>query len=91
MFATIGALRFCHDREASTARPFVRSAPFADAPSYFGGQFPVLEKQLDERTDDFLPGDAGEPQAVGRVSLPDVQGPVGGRGQIDGPSGALAA
>ena len=37
------------------------------------------------------PGDSGEPQAVGRVSLPDVQGPVGGGGQIDGPPGALAA
>jgi hypothetical protein len=69
----------------------VRSAPFADAPSYFGGQLPVLEKQLDERADDFLAGDSGEPQAVRRVSLPDVQGPVGGGRQIDGPSGALAA
>ena len=37
------------------------------------------------------PVTSGEPQAVGRVSLPDVQGPVGGGGQIDGPPGALAA
>jgi hypothetical protein len=71
--------------------PLVRSAPFADAPSYFGGQLPVPEKQLDERADDFLAGDSGEPQAIGRLSLPDVQGTVGGGGQIDGPPGALAA
>ena len=71
--------------------PFLRSAPFADAPRYFGGQLPVREKQLDERADDFLAGDSGEPQAVGRLSLPDVQGPVSGGGQVDGPSRALAA
>jgi hypothetical protein len=69
----------------------VRSTPFADAASYFGGQLPVREKQLDERADDFLAGDAGETQAVGCFALPDVQGPVGSGGQIYGPPGALAA
>jgi hypothetical protein len=52
--------------------PFVRSALFADAPSYFGRQLRVLEKQLDERADDLLAGNSGVPQTVGRVSLPDV-------------------
>lgn len=39
---------------------------------------------VDERGKDLLPGDPGDPEAIGRFSLPNVQGPMGGRRQIDG-------
>jgi hypothetical protein len=31
---------------------------------------------VDQCGEDLLPGDAGEPEAVGGFSLPDVEGPV---------------
>ena len=68
-----------------------RSAPFPDTPCHFGGQLRVGQQQLDERANNFLPGDAGESELVGGFSLPDIEGPVGGGGQVDGPSRALAA
>jgi len=91
LLATIGALRFCHDGEASTARSFAGSAPFPDAPGYLGGQLRVGQQQLDERADDLLSGDAGESEPVGGFALPDIEGPVCGGGQVDGASRSLAA
>ena len=67
-----------------------RSATFADAPGDFGGQFRVPQEQLDERGDHLLSGHSGVSEPVGGVSLPDVEGPMGGGGQVDGASGALA-
>ena len=46
---------------------------------------------VDERDEDLLPGYPGDPQAVGRISLPNVEGPVGGGRQIDGSSCPLGA
>ncbi len=53
--------------------------------------FGIGQQQLNERANDLLSGDAGESEAVGGVSLPDVEGPVCGGGQVDGPSCSLAA
>lgn len=46
---------------------------------------------LDECAKHLLSGDAGEPETVGGVSLPDVEGSVRGRGEVDRPPGPLTA
>ena len=46
---------------------------------------------VDECGEDFLPGHAGDPQPIGRFSLPDVEGSVCGSRQVDGPSCPLGA
>jgi hypothetical protein len=38
---------------------------------------------VDERGEDVLSGDAGDSETVGGVSLPDVEGSVLGRGEVD--------
>ena len=91
VFTTIGTLCFWHDREASTAGLPGDQRPFADAPGYFGGQLRVGQQQVDECGDDLLPGHTGESEPVGGLSLPDVESPVGGRGQVDGAPYALAS
>src|ERR1700761_9798101 len=66
------------------------SAPFPDTAVHLGRQLGIGQQQLDQRGNYLLSGDAGESEAVGGFSLPDVQGPVGGGGQVDGPSRSLA-
>lgn len=46
---------------------------------------------VDECGEDLLSGHPGDSQAVGRFSLPNVEGPVCGGRQIDGSSRPLAA
>jgi hypothetical protein len=67
-----------------------RSATFADAPGHLGGQFRVRQEQLDKRGNHFLSGHSGVSEPVGSVSLPNVEGAMGGGGQVDGATGALA-
>jgi hypothetical protein len=42
---------------------------------------------VDERAEDLLPGDARQPESVGRLSLPDVEAAVLGSREVNGPSG----
>lgn len=46
---------------------------------------------FDECGENLLPGNAGDAEAVGRFSLPDVEGSVCGGRQIDGPPDPLGA
>ena len=46
---------------------------------------------VDECGEDLLSGHAGNSKAVGRFSLPDVEGSVCGGRQVDGPSCPLCA
>ena len=49
-----------------------------DAAHDLGGEFGVGQQSVDERDKDLLSGDAGESEAVGGFSLPDVKGSVCG-------------
>ena len=46
---------------------------------------------VDQCGENLLSGHSGDAEAVGSVSLPDVEGPVGGDRQIDGPPDPLGA
>jgi hypothetical protein len=46
---------------------------------------------VDERGEDLLSGHPRDPQAVGRISLPDVEGSMCGGRQVDGSSCPLGA
>lgn len=68
-----------------------RSAPLLDVSDDLRGQFRVVQKLVDQGRQNLLPGDAGKSETVGRFTLPDIEGAVGGWGEVDGPSGALTA
>jgi hypothetical protein len=68
-----------------------RLAPVSDTTGHLSGKHRVGQQQFDECAKDFLSGDAGESEAVGGFSLPDVEGSVCGGGQVDCPSCSLAA
>ncbi len=42
----------------------------------FGGESGIAQQLVDERGEDLLSGDAGDSEAVGGFSLPDVEGSV---------------
>ena len=52
------------------------SAPGADAACDLRGEFGVVQQLVDEGGEDLLSGDAGDSEAVGGFSLPDVEGSV---------------
>lgn len=54
-------------------------------------QFRVDQKLVDERGEDLLPGHPGDSQPVGRLALPDVEGPVRRRREVDGSARPLGA
>lgn|SRR5271166_2829449 len=53
------------------------------------GELRVGQELLDQCVEDLLSGDAGNPEAVGGLLLPQVEGAVGGQGEVDGSPGAL--
>jgi hypothetical protein len=65
-------------RVSTQACPSVGSASGLDAAHDLGGEFGVGQQLVDERDKDLLSGDAGESEAVGDFSLPDVEGSVSG-------------
>jgi hypothetical protein len=68
-----------------------RSARVPDGPGDLGREFGVAQKLVDECREDLLAGHAGESEAVGRLSLPDVEGSVCGGWEVDGASRSLGA
>jgi hypothetical protein len=76
--------RFIHGQSRDQRLPdaadrlLVRSAPGLDAAHDLGGEFAVGQELGDECSKDLLSGNAGESEAVGGFSLPDVKGPVRG-------------
>jgi hypothetical protein len=69
----------------------VGSAPVLNAACDLGGEVGIGQELLDECGKDLLSGDAGDSEAVGGFSLPDVERPVYGGWEVDGPSCSLAA
>ena len=62
---------------ASTHACFiVRSPSGLDGACDLGGEFAVAQQLVDKCDKDLLSGDAGESEAVGGFSLPDVEGSV---------------
>jgi hypothetical protein len=47
-------------------------SPFPDTAGHLGGKLGIGQQQLDQRGNYLLSGDAGESEAVGGFSLPDV-------------------
>jgi hypothetical protein len=66
-----------------------RSAARLNGADDLAGQLGVGQKLVDQRGEDLLAGHPGHAQPVCGVSLPDVKGPMGGDGQVDGAAGAL--
>ncbi|EUA54648.1 hypothetical protein I553_1396 [Mycobacterium xenopi 4042] len=64
------------------------SPPVADGADDLGGEFRIAQQLVNERREDLLSGDPGEPQPVGRVSLPDVEGTVLGGREVDRSAGS---
>lgn len=56
-----------------------------------GGEFAIRQQLVDQRGQHLLSGHAGETEAIGGISLPDVEGTVLGRREIDGASRFPAA
>jgi hypothetical protein len=75
----------------SRRAPLVGSASGLDAAYDLGGELGVGQELVDERDKDLLSGDAGDTEAVGGFSLPDVEGSVCGGREVDGSSCSLAA
>ena len=55
------------------------------------GEFGVGQKLVDECGENLLASHAGDSEAVGRFSLPDVEGSVCGGWEVDGASRSLGA
>ena len=68
-----------------------RSARGLDGAGDLGCEFGVDQKLVDECGEDFLSGHAGDSEAVGGLSLPDVEGAVCCGGEVDGASCSLGA
>lgn len=68
--------------------PLGRSAPGLDGPEDLGRKLAVVQQLVDKRAEDLLSGDASQSETVGCLSLPDIETPVLGRGEVDGASGA---
>jgi hypothetical protein len=66
-----------------------RSAPGLDGAGDLGGEFGVDQKLVDECGEDFLSGHAGDSEAVGGLSLPDVECAVCCGWEVDGASCSL--
>jgi hypothetical protein len=66
-----------------------RSARGLDGAGDLGCEFGVDQKLVDECGEDFLSGHAGDSEAVGGLSLPDVEGAVCCGGEVDGTSCSL--
>ena len=58
--------------------PVRESPPGVDRAGDLGGESGVAQQLVDECCEDLLAGDAGESEAVGGFSLPDVEGSVCG-------------
>ena len=67
------------------------SAPGLDGPGDLGPELGVDQKLVDECGEDLLSGHAGDSQAVGGLSLPDVERAVCGGWQVDGTPCSLGA
>jgi hypothetical protein len=68
-----------------------RSARVLDGADDLGREFGVGQKLLDECGENLLASYAGDSEAVGRCSLPDVEGSVCGGWEVDGASRSLGA
>jgi hypothetical protein len=66
-----------------------RSAPGLDGAGDLGREFGVDQKLVDECGEDLLSGHAGDSQAVGGLSLPDVERAVCCGWEVDGTSCSL--
>lgn len=53
------------------------------------GKLGAGEKLVYERGEDLLAGDAGQAESVGCFSLPDIEGTMLGRGEVDGATDAF--
>ena len=63
-------------RASTRACPFVRSPPGLEVADDLGGESGIAQQLVDKCGEDVLPGDAGDSEAVGGLSLPDVEGSV---------------
>jgi hypothetical protein len=68
-----------------------RSARVLDGADDLGREFGVGQKLVDECGENLLASHTGESEAVGRFSLPDVEGSVCGGWEVDGASRSLGA
>jgi hypothetical protein len=68
-----------------------RSARVLDGADDLGREFGVGQKLVDECGENLLASYAGDSEAVGRCSLPDVEGSVCGGWEVDGASRSLGA
>src|SRR5579875_501458 len=56
-----------------------------------GGELAIHQQLVDQRGQHLLSGHAGKTEAIGGISLPDVEGSVLGRGEIDRTACSAAA
>jgi hypothetical protein len=90
--AVEGGLTVAKWKSTSVWPPWVlasRSAPGLDGAGDLGCEFGVGQKLVDECGEHLLSGHAGDSEAVGGLSLPDVEGAVCCGGEVDGTSCSL--